>query len=348
LHNDKQLMNSTEKQSAHNTYSRRDFLKTLGVTCLGIASGSSLLSGCGPKPQKAETFIGKARDYSIELSALIRAGLRELDVNESEIKGKRILLKPNMVETPRGAIHVVTHPIVVRAAAEAFLSMGATQIIVGEGPGHCRDTYMILEESGFDNIFNDRKLTFVDLNHDEWYNTTNLGKATKLKSFVLPARLKEVDWIVSMPKLKTHHWVGVTLSMKNLFGTLPGMFYGWPKNVLHVAGINEAIIDINTTLCPHFAIVDGIVGMEGDGPIMGSPKEAGVIVMGRNLPAVDATCARLMGINPHRIKYLSMAAKMLGPINEPHIFQRGEDWRSIRTDFQLIDFIQAHHNLRML
>ena len=90
----------------------------------------------------------------------------------------------------------------------------------------------------------------MDLNYDEWWTAPNAGRTTKLKSFVLPITLKQVDWIVSMPKLKTHHWAGVTLSMKNLFGTLPGMFYGWPKNVLHMAGINEAIIDINSTFAP--------------------------------------------------------------------------------------------------
>ncbi len=175
---------------------------------------------------------------------------------------------------------------------------------------------MILEESGFDHILRDRRITFVDLNNDEWWTTPNSGRATKLESFVLPVTLKQVDWIVSMPKLKTHHWAGVTPSMKNLFGTLPGIFYGWPKNVLHMAGIHESIVDLNTTVRPNFAIVDGIVGMEGDGPFMGTPKNSGVIVMGRILPAVDATCARLMGIDPQKIKYLSAAAKSLGPIKE--------------------------------
>ena len=127
-----------------------------------------------------------------------------------------------------------------------------------------------------------------------------------LKTLSFPVTLQQVDWIVSLAKLKTHHWAGVTLSLKNLFGVMPGIVYGWPKNVLHQAGIQPCILDIAATLKPHFAIVDGIVGMEGDGPIMGTPKEAGVLVMGRNLTAVDATCARIMGIDPYRVKYLSL------------------------------------------
>jgi uncharacterized protein (DUF362 family) len=327
-------------------YPRRRFLKTLTAAPFGIAF-ATIFNACNAKNLKAETFIAKASRYTDDIAALILAGFRELRVSSQEIRGKRILLKANIVEPHRGAEHIVTNPSVVFAAAEAFLKLGADRIIIAEGAGHCRDTYMILEESGFDAIFHNPKITFVDLNYDDWISVPNAGGKTYLKSFVFPATLKQVDWIVSMPKLKIHHWAGVTLSMKNLFGALPGSFYGWPKNVLHNAGIIESIIDINSTLRPHFAIVDGIVGMEGDGPIMGTAKKAGVLVMGRNLPAVDATCARVMGINPKKIAYLAAADNRLGPIRESLIAQRGEPWQSVRTDFKLLDYIPAHKGLRM-
>ena len=105
-------------------------------------------------------------------------------------------------------------------------------------------------------------------------------------------------------------------------------------------------LDINATVKPHFAIVDGIVGMEGDGPIMGSPKEAGVIVMGRNFPAVDATCARIMGINPRRVDYLANASGRLGAIREESIRQRGESLSSVQTSFRLLENIPALKKLR--
>ena len=206
---------------------------------------------------------------------------------------------------------------------------------------------MILEESGFDAILGHPKLSFVDLNYDDWVSVPNKGGKTRLKSFIFPATMQKADWIVSMPKLKTHHWAGITASMKNLFGAVPGSFYGWPKNVIHNAGVIESIYDINATLKPHFAIVDGIIGMEGDGPIMGTPKQAGVIVMGRNLPAVDATCARIMGVDPYKIDYLDEAENRLGPIRDSSILQRGESWQTVRTDFRLLDYIDAHRGLRL-
>jgi len=97
---------------------------------------------------------------------------------------------------------------------------------------------------------------------------------------------------------------------------------------------------------PHFAIVDGVVGMEGDGPIMGSPRHAGVIVMGRNLPAVDATCARIMGIDPARVAHIAAASGRLGTIREMDIGQRGENVSSVRTEFALLEKIHAQRGLR--
>ena len=100
-----------------------------------------------------------------------------------------------------------------------------------------------------------------------------------------------------MPKMKTHHWVGATLSMKNLFGVVPGGIYGWPKNVLHWAGIDECIADLHAAFPRQFAIVDGIVGMEGNGPIQGTPKHAGVLVAGatrwRWTPPAAGSCASI-------------------------------------------------------
>jgi uncharacterized protein (DUF362 family) len=328
------------------SHSRRRFLRTITAAPIGIAC-APFFNACDTKRLRAETFIAKASGYAGNIAGLLLSGLRELGISQPEIVGKRILLKVNIVEPHRGAEHIVTNPAVVFAAAEAFLKLGAEKIIVAEGAGHCRDTYEILEESGFDAIFNHSRIAFADLNYDDWHQVANVGGRTNLRSFIFPATLKQADWIISMPKLKTHHWAGVTASMKNFFGILPGSFYGWPKNVLHRAGIGESIFDINATLRPHFAIVDGIVGMEGDGPIMGSPKQAGVLVMGKNLTAVDATCARLMGINPLKIGYLADADNRLGPVKDSFIAQRGETWESVRADFQLLDYIEAHRGLRL-
>lgn len=247
-----------------------------------------------------------------------------MGIDRQAVHRKRILLKPNLVEPSREAPHINTHPLFVRSVAEVFLQLDAAEVIVGEGQGHIRDSWYVLEQSGLQSQLDDTKLSFIDLNVDRVFTAKNAGGRMKERKLYLPQTLRRVDWIVSLPKMKTHHWAGATLAMKNLFGVMPGICYGWPKNVLHFNGIPQSIYDINATVRPHLAIVDGIVGMEGDGPIMGTPKAAGVIVMGRNFPAVDATCCRLMQIDPRRVPYLRLSSGRLGPILERHIEQRGE------------------------
>jgi uncharacterized protein (DUF362 family) len=145
-----------------------------------------------------------------------------------------------------------------------------------------------------------------------------------------------------MPKLKTHHWAGVTLSLKNMFGCIPGAIYGWPKNVLHWAGIHESIVDINSTLpVPRFAIVDGIVGMEGNGPIQGEARRCGALLFGDDPVAVDATAARLMTIDPSRIRYLAEAGRFLGNLAEARIDQVGEPIDRLRQDFRVLPMFRA-------
>jgi uncharacterized protein (DUF362 family) len=137
--------------------------------------------------------------------------------------------------------------------------------------------------------------------------------------------------------LKTHHWAGATLSLKNLFGTLPGICYGWPKNELHWRGIENSIVDIALTRTPELAIVDGIVGMEGDGPLNGSPKTLGALVMGTDLVAVDATCCRLMRLIPEKIGYLVLGnRKRLGILREEQIPQIGEPIEALAQPFEVV------------
>jgi len=326
---------------------RRDVLLAAAA---GLVIGSGLL--LVPKryfrmPQQAQSFVGSVADYQQDIAGVITRGVDELGILPAELKGKRVLLKPNLVETALGAPHINTHPLVLRGAIEAFLRLGAASVMVAEGPGHRRDTLAVYEESGLAAVLTEDRIPFHDLNYISGYDLPNAGRQSSMRTLTFPALFKEVDWIVSVAKMKTHHWAGATLSMKNLFGVMPGIYYGWPKNVLHAAGIQNSILDINATLKPHFAIVDGIVGMEGDGPIMGDPKRVGVLVMGRNLPAVDATCCRIMGIDPHKVSYLERADNWLGPVSEAAIEQRGESIPSVRTNFNLIETIPAHQNLRL-
>ena len=340
-------MSDQVDQKSAGGITRRDLLLA-GAAGFLIGTGALLV----PKryfrmPKQAQAFVAKVAHYQLDITDAITRGIRELGISPEEVKGKRILLKPNLVETASGAAHINTHPLVLRGAIEAFLRLGASAVMVAEGPGHRRDTLAVYEESGLADVLTEDRIRFHDLNYITGYELPNAGRQSSMRTLTFPALFKEVDWIVSVAKMKTHHWAGATLSMKNLFGVMPGIYYGWPKNVLHHAGIENSILDINATLKPHFAIVDGIVGMQGDGPIMGDPKQVGVLVMGRNLAAVDATCCRIMGIDPYKISHLERADNWLGPIGERSIEQRGEAISDVRTNFDLIDTIPGQQGIRL-
>jgi uncharacterized protein (DUF362 family) len=285
---------------------------------------------------RANVFIARNQQYDGDLVTTIRDGLVSAGLVAETVAGKRVLLKPNLVEPTRDSPHMTTHPAVIIAAAEVFRGWGAT-VTVGEGPGHVRDTDMALVESGVGESLDSEKLPFADLNYDDVVWSKNLGRASKLEGFYFPRAVTEADLLVSMPKMKTHHWVGVTASMKNLYGCIPGIKYGWPKNVLHHNGIPQTVYDINASLPKTIAIVDGIDCMEGDGPIMGSKKHMGLLVMGTNPAAVDATICRLMDVDVRQIPYLAMAANRLGPIDDSLIEQRGEQWQPLVSPFAMLD-----------
>jgi uncharacterized protein (DUF362 family) len=315
--------------------SRRELLVD-GLAAVGIGTAGALLRQyLHNRSRKAKVFIAKAASYEVDLVSPILAGLRSLGVSPKEVRGKRILLKPNFIETRRGTIHICTRPEVVFAAVEAFRKLGAATVLIGEGPGHCRDTDRIIDEADMTEPLVENKTPFVDLNNDDLIVRPNAGGKSGLATLTLPATVDQVDWIVSMPKMKTHHWVGVTLSMKNLFGLMPGIVYGWPKNVLHWAGIDESIAAINSAIPRMFTLVDGIEGMEGNGPIQGRRKLAGVVVAGSDRVAVDSTCCRIMGIDPRKVGHLRMA-ESAGQTVEAHVRQIGEPISGVRTPFELL------------
>lgn len=313
--------------------SRRRWLFGVGAALSGLYA----FAGVRRLMHRSEpVFIARNQRYDGSLCQTIRDGLAATGMNLDGLRGKRVLLKPNLVEPTRRSPQMTTHPAMIVAAAEVFRQCGA-RVTVGEGPGHVRDTEMALVESGVQAALDDVRLAFADLNYQEVGWTRNGGRASKLDGFWFPRSVVEADLIVSMPKLKTHHWVGVTASLKNLYGVIPGIKYGWPKNVLHHAGIPQTVFDINASLPKTIAIVDGITCMEGDGPIMGSAKSMGLVLVGQNLTAVDATVCRIMGIDPAKISYLQLAANSLGPIDERAIAQRGEHWRNVASPFQILD-----------
>jgi uncharacterized protein (DUF362 family) len=306
---------------------RRDWLA-------GSAAVALAASGCA-RPSRlvpSQTTIVRAPAYDQRLYDIVR---RLIASHRLPVQGRSVVLKPNLVEFEPGTT-INTHPLLVHAACEAFRALGASQVTIAEGPGHRRDTLDLAEAAGYFRIIPGFEDSFVDLNLDEVTLVDLPRRFSKLDRVYLPNTVLGAALFVSMPKMKTHHWVGATLSLKNLFGVVPGGVYGWPKNVLHWAGIPQSIADLHSVLPRAFTLVDGIVGMEGNGPIQGVPKAMGVLVAGTDPVAVDATCCRLMRIDPSRMDYMQLAAGDPARLAEANIRQAGESIASLAQPFALL------------
>jgi uncharacterized protein (DUF362 family) len=247
----------------------------------------------------SRVIIRRCSDYQHELGTIILESLNEFHL---PVRGKTILLKPNLVGLdPLGIMN--TNPAVIAATRESFLRLGASEVFIGDGPAMDRDTEAILESVKLREFTGPVHGFFRDLNLDDVKCEPLPTRASRLKELYLPKTVLGVDFLVSMPKLKTHHWAGVTLSLKNMFGVVPGGCYGWPKNVLHWAG---------------------------------NPKAAGVLIFGDDPVAVDATGCRVMGLKPEKVSYLSRAGTLLGNLETAKIHEVGEKVASVCTPFSVL------------
>jgi len=267
-------------------------------------------------------------EYESTIEGQLLDGLRAFPL---DVQGKSVLLKPNMVEALRGPVN--TDSTLVGAAARCFFRLGARSVVVGEGPGHQRDTEWVTSAARLPEQLSD-KIQFVDLNRDELRQVRLKAYYTGVDSLWLPVSVLSADVMVSMPKIKTHHWAGVTLSLKNMFGVVPGQKYGWPKNLLHWHGIKESILDICATVPIHFVIADGVVAMEGNGPLQGTTRALRKVVLANDPVAADATCARLMGFDPARIGHIAEAGRLLGNL-QPSRIRQLSSWKPERP-FQVL------------
>jgi uncharacterized protein (DUF362 family) len=314
---------------------RRDLI--IGTTALG--AGASISAPFflpkyhfNRRRKRSQVAILPAAQYSQELNQVLLKGLHLFPL---DVRGKTVVLKPNLVDyLPGDAIN--THPTLVLAAVEAFRRLGARSVVIAEGPGHQRDTQLVLCQTGYEELLRYEKIRFVDLNRDELIRTPLRASYTGMKDLWLPRTVLDADFLVSMPKIKTHHWSGVTLAMKNMFGIVPGARYGWPKNILHWKGIQKTILDLCATVPIHFVIGDGIIAMEGNGPLNGTPRPLGRIVLADDPVAADATCARLMGFDPKRVMHISEGSRFLGNAEPAYIDQLGDTVRPPIIPFRVV------------
>lgn len=316
-------MSTTPPPKAESRISRRAFLRLslLGGIGAALAVLNKVTQPVGPISfvrwmarghwkatfgRQAVVALGVCSTYQEDVLGCLRQAwfLAEMP----DLSGARVLVKPNLVDTLDDH-PTTTAPQVVAALVDFLRELGAGTIVVGDGPAFRRDAWPIARQTGLLEALSSRNVPFVDLNYDELQAVpVRDGWIRSVEQFWLPRQALEADFIISAPKMKCHHWAGLSLSMKNLLGVIPGGRYGWPKNTIHINGITATLLGVYSLLPPVLSVVDGIVGMEGDGPLYGTPVEHGLLAVGADPLAVDVTCASLMGFALEEVEHLATAA----------------------------------------
>ena len=219
-----------------------------------------------------------------------------------DVRGKTVLLKPNILYPKSPDLAVCTHPVVVGAAVKAFVELGAGRVIAGESPAIASSINSAKATGMYDQVVN---------NGGEWADFKEPvvvacpdGKIVKTLNFA--KQFLEADIVVSLAKLKSHQLMAYTGAMKNLFGLMIGL----EKAEQHYRFSNKSdfaafLTDLNIAAKAQYAIMDAIVGMEGPGgPGGGDPIKLGFLAGSDNILALDWKCSELVGYNPHLIANL--------------------------------------------
>jgi uncharacterized protein (DUF362 family) len=248
-------------------------------------------------------------------------------------RAARVFVKPNLTYPRPSGVGAVTDVRVMGALLETLVDAGAGTIIVGDGPGKsaARDCF---DAAGYESLEAKYGIRFVDLNTART-RTVDVPNARAFDKLEIPEVVLDADLFVTASPLKTHVDGLLTLNAKNLFGIPPTRFYGAPRAIFHLRGVDEVVHDICRAVPPHYAVADATVVMEL-GVARGTPVPIGAIVAGANLVATDAVSARLIGQEPGACPYLRyLAEDGVGPLDLADIDLVGDSLDALARPLKL-------------
>ncbi len=244
--------------------------------------------------------INEVRQMMAELLALLGSPAQIIP------RGSKVLIKPNLTAEEnlweRGG-H--TSPLFMQALIEEIQKANPAEIIIAEGTAIGLDTKKAFAANGYEDVARRTGARLIDL-YDGEYDEVPTPPGSMLKTISITKAVREADFFINAPAMKTHVATTITVAMKNLKGTTT---YAEKKR-FHYYGLNKAIAELNAILKPHLNVVDGLIAMEGDGPLAGIPVGLNLLMAGNDAVAVDTIAARIMGIDPEEVPALSFAQNM--------------------------------------
>jgi len=252
----------------------------------------------------SEVYLVKCNSYDEDISSkAMNELISSFDVLKKIKKNTKVVIKANLVSAMGPEKSATTHPILLKHLVSYLLDKKC-DVVIGDSPGG------IFTSAFLNHVYKVTKMseTGAKLNNNFKTKKAFFKEAKLLKSFEYTAYLDEADLIIDFCKLKTHGMMGMSAAVKNLFGTIPGTIkteyhYRFPNH----QDFANMLIDINEYFKPAISIVDAVIGMEGNGPTMGSPRPIGLILASENQYALDYVCARIIGLDKNSVETIKQS-----------------------------------------
>lgn len=281
--------------------------------------------------------LQKAADYDpgLILDAM-RRSLKPLGGITAFVRtGQRVLLKPNLLGGFPEKRAVTTHPSVVRAAIRLVQEAGG-RALVGDSPAMATLPHAA-RASGLEPVIGETGAELLDFSQPAEYESPANVVGRRL---TLTRALRDIDVLISLPKLKTHAQMTFTGALKNQYGLIPGALKSqWHFRLQEPAWLASLILDVNRIARPALAIMDAVVAMEGQGPTSGRPRFLGALLASADLAAADTLACHLINLDPMRVPLLAAAREQrYGETDLQQIQVVGDDWKPLRVpDFEHVE-----------
>lgn len=286
-------------------------------------------------------YIDAVEDYDLgKIRTAVERGMADIGI--SFTGAKTAVIKPNIVQAKSAEAGVVTHPLVVEAIVDALYDRGVKNITIAEAPALGVDAHEAFQAAGYAELAKRKKLDLVNLFNAPrtkvskgfgYKNLPNLYKEEDLQKYhcgymEIPSVILESDIYINVGKLKTHNRTKVSMTMKNQWGLLSFK----DRQMYHNIGLHEPITQLANAVQPDMTVVDGILGMEGNGPILGTPKKVGAIIVGQGMVETDIVGCKMLGQDPQKVIHLRRAVELgLGTWD---VDLRGVPMESLATVFE--------------
>jgi len=268
--------------------------------------------------------------YSVKKSLALIGGLKKIVKPEDNV-----LLKVNLIGPFPPESAATTHPIVVKAMCELINDVNA-KAIIGDSAGVYSDESAtpVFKASGIYKAAKEANATILNFEKNG-YRKMAVPKGKEFKELYFAKAVLDADVVVSLPKLKTHALALYTGAVKNFFGCIPSRERKRSHRLTKIEPFSQSLIDIYSLANCKLAVMDAVVGMEGNGPTHGKPRKLGAIIAGYDAVAVDSVSSYLMGFKPLEIPHIRLAAEQgYGAGNLDDIGIIGDNIDMIKTNFK--------------